>query len=146
MKRTLAILAVSSLLAISLTGCGESARRDDMTSSNGNRSAASSTYTYRSTQDGTALEESNTGTPKTTTVYRNTNASANARLRGNSKSVTGTVANPNTDGSRMLGIDEEHDDRAAEMRYQLMLDNARVRDTDGFLFDGENPHHSTAVR
>ena len=39
--------------------------------------------------------------------------------------------------------DEEDDSAADRVRYQLMLDNARVRDTDGFLFDGENAHHDT---
>jgi len=35
------------------------------------------------------------------------------------------------------------DAAAARRRYALMLDNARVRDTDGLLFDGENPSHDT---
>lgn len=30
-----------------------------------------------------------------------------------------------------------------ELRYRLMLENARVHDTDGFLLDGENAHYNT---
>ena len=61
---------------------------------------------------------------------RNTNASANAQLRGSSNSMTGTVATPGT----MLDGDEQ---------YRRMLANAHVHDTDGFLLDGENAQYVT---
>lgn len=64
------------------------------------------------------------------TTDRNTNATANAQLRGNSRSMTGTVATPGT----MLDGDEQ---------YRRMLANAHVHDTDGYLLDGENAQYVT---
>lgn len=57
-----------------------------------------------------------------------TERSANAQLRSNGRSLTGI---PN---------DELYSDDA---RYQQMLSNGRVHDTDGFLFDGENTSYNT---
>ena len=55
-----------------------------------------------------------------------TERSANAQLRSNGRSMTGiTVPSAN------------------DLRYRQMLSNGRVRDTDGFLFDGENTHYNT---
>ncbi|EKC55618.1 hypothetical protein OBE_11476, partial [human gut metagenome] len=50
-----------------------------------------------------------------------TEKSANAQLRSNGRSLTGTNIN---------GISND-------VRYRQMLSNGRVHDTDGFLFDGE---------
>lgn len=50
----------------------------------------------------------------------------NAQLRSNGRSMTGiTVPSAN------------------DLRYRQMLSNGHVRDTDGFLFDGENTHYNT---
>lgn len=50
----------------------------------------------------------------------------NAQLRSNGRSMAGiTVPSAN------------------DLRYRQMLSNGRVRDTDGFLFDGENTHYNT---
>ena len=57
-----------------------------------------------------------------------TERSANAQLRSNGRSMTGIP---------VTGLD------ANDLRYRQMLSNGRVHDTDGFLFDGENAHHST---
>lgn len=54
-----------------------------------------------------------------------TEKSANAQLRSNGRSLTGMDLDSN------------------DLRYRQMLSNARVRDTDGFLFDGENTHYNT---
>ena len=56
-----------------------------------------------------------------------TEKSANAQLRSNGRSLTGTNIN---------GISND-------VRYRQMLSNGRVHDTDGFLFDGENTHYNT---
>ena len=55
-----------------------------------------------------------------------TEKSANAQLRSNGRSLTGSVLDPTND-----------------LRYRQMLSNGRVHDTDGFLFDGENTHYNT---
>lgn len=54
-----------------------------------------------------------------------TEKSANAQLRSNGRSLTGKNLASN------------------DLRYRQMLSNGRVRDTDGFLFDGENTHYNT---
>ena len=54
-----------------------------------------------------------------------TKKSANAQLRSNGRSLTGKNLASN------------------DLRYRQMLSNGRVRDTDGFLFDGENTHYNT---
>ena len=54
-----------------------------------------------------------------------TEKSANAQLRSNGRSLTGMDLDSN------------------DLRYRQMLSNARVHDTDGFLFDGENTHYNT---
>lgn len=73
--------------------------------------------------------------------YNNTNATANETLHGTYNAPTG-----------MRGMEydrwditenEPKDPYADEVRYELMLDNAAVHDTDGYLFDGENAHHDT---
>ena len=56
-----------------------------------------------------------------------TEKSANAQLRSNGRSLTGTNIN---------GISND-------VRYRQMLSNGRVHDTDGFLFDGEHQHYNT---
>ena len=55
-----------------------------------------------------------------------TEKSANAQLRSNGRSLTGSVLDPTND-----------------LRYRQMLSNGRVHDTDGLLFDGENTHYNT---
>ena len=68
------------------------------------------------------------------------NATANATLHGSYNNPTGTPAGRSTSAPVQ---EEAVDPAAAGVRYRLMLDNAHVRDTDGFLLDGENPHHDT---
>ena len=46
---------------------------------------------------------------------------------------------PRSGGRSLTGIDLNSND----LRYRRMLSNGRVRDTDGFLFDGENTHFNT---
>jgi len=133
MKRALAILMTACLMTVFLVACGERAGRSNA-GIDDNGSGMPGRYS-------TGM---NNGESKDAAVYRSKNASANAKLRGDSRSVTGTPADPDTPSrSGMLAADEETDSRAAEVRYQLMLDNARVHDRNGFLFDGENAHHAT---
>ena len=62
------------------------------------------------------------------------NATANSTLHGSYNNPTGTPAGQTAASARGL---------SNELRYRLMLENARVHDTDGFLLDGENAHYNT---
>ena len=106
MKQTLAMLFVTALLLFSLAGCGE---KKDSNTANG-----PSTGTTGNLYGKTYLNPE-------------TEKSANAQLRSNGRSLTGTNIN---------GISND-------VRYRQMLSNGRVHDTDGFLFDGENTHYNT---
>ena len=62
------------------------------------------------------------------------NATANSTLHGSYNNPTGTPAGQTAASARGM---------SNELRYRLMLENARVHDTDGFLLDGENAHYNT---
>ncbi len=87
-------------------------------------------------QSGSGSAQSGSGA-----MDKNTNATANSTLRGSYDNPTGTQGGSR---SRSNQKQEEQDDPgAAKTRWQLMLDNAHVHDTDGFLYDGENPQNDT---
>lgn len=71
------------------------------------------------------------------------NATANSTLHGSYNNPTGTPAGQTAASARGM---------SNELRYRLMLENAHVHDTDGFLLDGENaalqhlPVRNTAER
>ena len=145
MKQTLAMLFVTALLLFSLAGCGE---KKDSNTANGpstgttdmdgdgenttrsvdrrNAAASASDRSRYFGSDKTITHENGNLYGKT---YLNpeTEKSANAQLRSNGRSLTGTNIN---------GISND-------VRYRQMLSNGRVHDTDGFLFDGENTHYNT---
>ena len=62
------------------------------------------------------------------------NATANSTLHGSYNNPTGTPAGQTAASARGM---------SNELRYRLMLENAHVHDTDGFLLDGENAHYNT---
>ena len=130
MKQTLAMLFVTALLLFTLAGCGE---KTDSNTANGpstgtpdNAAASASDRSRYFGSDKTITHENGNLYGKT---YLNpeTEKSANAQLRSNGRSLTGTNIN---------GISND-------VRYRQMLSNGRVHDTDGFLFDGENTHYNT---
>lgn len=169
MKRTLALIAALALLVLALAGCGEKKnnKKDDGASGtqSGVNGGAVKDDALDRTDDGSAgvtgdgiLDDDDTGTVQgrsfaanaagsrrsitgdKTITHENgnlygktyltpeTEKSANAQLRSNGRSLTGI---PN---DVLYGDD---------LRYQQMLSNGRVHDTDGFLLDGENTHYNT---
>ena len=102
-----------------------------------------------SAPNGAAIYGSMQGTGRDRNVRRNNAASDAANSGANSREGsafengnTNATANSTLRGGSMYGQNAAQD-AADRTRYALMLDNARVRDTDGFLFDGENPQHNT---
>ncbi len=140
MKRTLALMAATALLALSLAGCGDMAdRTDDYDTAPGGTTA---TDTMRS-DNGVA------GTGTTNGAASNADTAT-----GGLGSVTGAV-NASYGSARYGAADRyaaspngyvptrPETDAAADARYALMLENGRVHDTDGFLLDGENTNWRT---
>ena len=118
---------------------GDGMMGDDVDAADGSADSSARTSTSRRNAAASASDRSRYfGSDKTIThengnlygkTYLNpeTEKSANAQLRSNGRSLTGTNIN---------GISND-------VRYRQMLSNGRVHDTDGFLFDGENTHYNT---
>ena len=66
-------------------------------------------------------------------------AARSAAGRSRYYGIPSTDAQSRSGGRSLTGIDLNSND----LRYRRMLSNGRVRDTDGFLFDGENTHFNT---
>ena len=169
MKRTLAITAAAAL-TLSLAGCsadlsvgGADAYRtrgaetvtatDTMyngstpgtngTGMNAGAHAGSDTGMFDVT--GTDGESGSAGGANTGTGL-GTGSVAGAVSRARGGSSEGSVYRPANNGAYTAtnnGGLTAQDKREAENRYQLMLENGRVHDTDGYLFDGENAHYRT---
>ena len=157
MKRTLAAVFVCAFLLFSLTACGEDTaagtmdhamdEAGDMLDEAGDVMDEAVTGTERavgrsgrdSSGNTGAMQEEN-GRERYGSVERNTNATANATLRGSYNNPTGT---PGGSRNYVPEQDEQDDPAAPKTRWQLMLDNAHVRDSDGYLLDGENPQNDT---
>ena len=162
MKQTLAMLFVTALALVSLVGCGEKKggsavsgrpksemsekkkdlpRGDDMSGTDANDESVTGDGMMGDELDDTdgsarrsagrrSAAASASGRSRyfgsgKTYLNPETEKSANAQLRSNGRSLTGMTLDSN------------------DLRYRRMLSNGRVRDTDGFLFDGENTHFNT---
>lgn len=167
MKRILALFAVLALLTLALAGCGEKKddKKDDASGSHSGTtdgildgtdsdtagedgdtgeddapdgddtgSVTGRSFTANASRGSSASQSDTTITHENGNLYGKTyltpetEKSANAQLRSNGRSLTGI---PN---------DELYGD---DLRYQQMLENGRVHDTDGFLLDGENASYQT---
>ena len=148
MKQNFAILAVTALLLCSLTACsggqnGGTANGGVNGAENGTTSGQTGGTTtdpaagtrYAGGKDDPAVRYGN-GYGNTSADKRSPskNATANATLHGSYDKPTGTPAGRAAASARGM---------SNELRYRLMLENARVHDTDGFLLDGENAHYNT---
>ena len=158
MKQNFAILAVTALLLCSLTACGGdqnngAANGNVNGAENGTTSGMTGKTDSGSNVGGELKTDPATGTRYTGREndsvvrygndYGNTsadkragtkNATANSTLHGSYNNPTGTPAGQTAASARGM---------SNELRYRLMLENARVHDTDGFLLDGENAHYNT---
>lgn len=167
MKRILALFAVLALLTLALAGCGEKKddKKDEAPGSHSGTTdgvldgadsdtagedgdtgeddapdgddtdavtersfTANASRGSRASQSDTTITHENGNLYGKTYLTPETEKSANAQLRSNGRSLTGI---PN---------DELYGD---DLRYQQMLENGRVHDTDGFLLDGENASYQT---
>ena len=146
MKKTLAMLCLTALALVSLVGCGEKKggsavsgrpksemsekkkdlpRGDDMSGKDANDKSI--------TGDGMVGDKMKDAGRRAAAVARS--AAGRSRYYG----IPSTDAQSRSGGRSLTGIDLNSND----LRYRRMLSNGRVRDTDGFLFDGENTHFNT---
>lgn len=160
MKRTLAITAASAL-ALSLAGCSADVAVGGMDAYRvrGTETVTSTDTMYNGSTPGTNGTGMNagahagsdtgmfdvTGTDGESGAAGGTNAGtgigtggvAGAMNRAGGSSAGGVYTATNNGGIT------QQDRREAKQRYQLMLENGRVHDTDGYLLDGENAHYRT---
>lgn len=129
MKKNVWLPVLILVLALSLVGCGE--KKDDTLRPDGGNNAADS-------------GEANTGNADNDTgadADADTDADNGSKL-GRSRRFYDRGSNDafaNNHGSTFGGAGEELRQEADGMAtWRQMLDNAFVRDTDGFLLDGEN--------
>ena len=146
MKKTLAMLCLTALALVSLVGCGENKggsavsgrpksemsekkkdlpRGDDMSGKDANDKSI--------TGDGMVGDKMEDAGRRAAAAARS--AAGRSRYYG----IPSTDAQSRSGGRSLTGIDLN----ANDLRYRRMLSNGRVRDTDGFLFDGENTHFNT---
>ncbi len=147
MKRTLAILATAAL-ALSLAACGADTTGTGDYSADSSETVTSTDTMYNGGTNGAAYgtgvyggANTNGGTSGTGAVAGAMNRAADDyryayTARNNSGYLAGgsrsdNVANADSMASAYSG------------RYQLMLENGRVHDADGYLLDGENAHYHT---
>ena len=113
MGKNLTALALAALLVLGLSGC-----------SSGNNVTTDRSYGTRSTY----------GTDDTYGTYDNGTNGYGYNDSGRSRGVTGDIGNGIDNAMDGLNDTLTGDSR----RYQEMLENGRVHDTDGYLLDGEN--------
>ena len=159
MKRTLAITAAA--LALSLAGCSADLSADGMDAyrTRGTQSVTAPDTMYNGSTPGTNGTGMNAGARagSDTGMFDITGTDGESGAAGGTNAGTGigtgSVAGAmNRSGGNSAGNVYRatnnggytaQDRREAENRYQLMLENARVHDTDGYLLDGENAHYRT---
>ncbi|MBE7004350.1 MAG: hypothetical protein E7425_08730 [Ruminococcaceae bacterium] len=134
MKRTLAITAVTALLALSLAGCGDTAdRTNDYGAASGGTTATDTMRDDNGVAGTGTMNGASTGTNGLGSVAGAANRGrngANDYTATNNGGLHSTVDYSNDAAVRRAAI--------AGDNYARMLENGRVHDTDGFLLDGEN--------
>ncbi len=161
MKKTLAITAVTVALALSLAACGTQRGVGAPETGGAANDSTTATDTMRNN------DMANNGT--TGTANGTTTGTANRTVEDASINGLGTVSGALNSGREPTrygmdhhqtaygvggtgdaytatnngGMTRSEQDARAEGRYKLMLKNARVHDTDGFLLDGENSSYRT---
>ena len=123
MKRA-AILAAALALTLSLTACGNRDNKNNADVNNGQTNSGQ-----------TGNDAAGTGSDA------NNNGAAGNDGKSIGRSIGGSVRSAVDDMGRAVEdvLDPNAGNRAANMTsFQRMLENARVRDQDGVLTDGEN--------
>lgn len=146
MKKTLAMLCLTALALVSLVGCGE--KKGGSTVSGRPKSEMSEKkkdlprgddMSGKDANDKSITGDGMVGDRMKDAGRRAAAAARSAAGRSRYYGIPSTDAQSRSGGRSLTGIDLNSND----LRYRRMLSNGRVRDTDGFLFDGENTHFNT---
>lgn len=146
MKKTLAMLCLTALALVSLVGCGE--KKGGSTVSGRPKSEMSEKkkdlprgddMSGKDADDKSITGDGMVGDRMKDAGRRAAAAARSAAGRSRYYGIPSTDAQSRSGGRSLTGIDLNSND----LRYRRMLSNGRVRDTDGFLFDGENTHFNT---
>jgi len=145
MGKKMAAFALAALLTLGLSGCGS-----------GNNVTTDRSYGTRGTYG--TNDSYNNGTNGNNGMMGNNGSMDNGSARSNGSNGTGSMNGTGGSNGRGImgdignGIDNTMDDigdairdagdtlSGDSRRYQQMLENGRVHDTDGYLLDGENRH------
>ena len=146
MKKTLAMLCLTALALVSLVGCGEkkggsavSGRPKSEMSEKKKDLPRGDDMSGKDANDKTITGDGMVGDKMKDAGRRAAAAARSAAGRSRYYGIPSTDAQSRSGGRSLTGIDLNSND----LRYRQMLSNGRVRDTDGFLFDGENTHFNT---
>ena len=146
MKKTLAMLCLTALALVSLVGCGE--KKGDSAVSGRPKSEMSEKkkdlprgddMSGKDANDKSITGDGMVGDKMKDAGRRAAAAARSAAGRSRYYGIPSTDAQSRSGGRSLTGIDLNSND----LRYRRMISNGRVRDTDGFLFDGENTHFNT---
>lgn len=146
MKKTLAMLCLTALALVSLVGCGEkkggsgvSGRPKSEMSEKKKDLPRGDDMSGKDANDKSITGDGMVGDKMKDAGRRAAAAARSAAGRSRYYGIPSTDAQSRSGGRSLTGIDLNSND----LRYRRMLSNGRVRDTDGFLFDGENTHFNT---
>lgn len=146
MKKTLAMLCLTALALVSLVGCGEkkggsavSGRPKSEMSEKKKDLPRGDDMSGKDANDKSITGDGMVGDRMKDAGRRAAAAARSAAGRSRYYGIPSTDAQSRSGGRSLTGIDLNSND----LRYRRMLSNGRVRDTDGFLFDGENTHFNT---
>ena len=146
MKKTLAMLCLTALALVSLVGCGEkkggsavSGRPKSEMSEKKKDLPRGDDMSGKDANDKSIAGDGMVGDKMKDAGRRAAAAARSAAGRSRYYGIPSTDAQSRSGGRSLTGIDLNSND----LRYRQMLSNGRVRDTDGFLFDGENTHFNT---
>lgn len=146
MKKTLAMLCLTALALVSLVGCGEkkggsavSGRPKSEMSEKKKDLPRGDDMSGKDANDKSITGDGMVGDKMKDAGRRAAAAAQSAAGRSRYYGIPSTDAQSRSGGRSLTGIDLNSND----LRYRQMLSNGRVRDTDGFLFDGENTHFNT---
>ena len=146
MKKTLAMLCLTALALVSLVGCGEKRGGSDVSgrpksemSEKKKDLPRGDDMSGKDADDKSITGDGMVGDKMKDAGRRAAAAARSAAGRSRYYGIPSTDAQSRSGGRSLTGIDLNSND----LRYRRMLSNGRVRDTDGFLFDGENTHFNT---
>ena len=161
MRDKIIALAMCGLLAMTLFACGENRG----TSNDSDTLGDENNYTSGTTNGGTSGSNGSMGGTTNGNSNGSTNGggSSNGSMGGSSNGNTSGIMNGGTNGGTNNGTNGNNADQSDVMgdsalrsntinpangnadrtaTWEQMLQNGRVHDRDGFLFDGENSHWS----